>query len=479
MSIAPEKISIQVGLDAKNAQKGLKNIEKTLKGFGKIGKANNRIFSDFLRLAGFAGLTKMTLDAAHFAHSMEVLGNRTGLATEKLAKMSNVWRAWGTDAKSLSTFAQKLAGDLALRRTTGGSAFYSAFRSMGINPLTAGGELKDLKELFGDVADYTQRMKRRGIKEFEIYGILSSVLGMPPEVIQRVMGGRESWNKYYEETAGRVGTITGEETRRNEDLNRAFSETMVNFEIAIQKTTAALSEILIPVLENISQFAKENPKTTSAIGVGLAGGGIYGGARFLHWLFGGAGSGATAGAGASTGLGFLPTLLGAIGLAATPMEILGYNALGQKIQKTKPDLWDDFVNSFAGSTNANPMHRYNFYANLLKDMFESGDISFDELMENVKSNRFGGAYTGIILRKMTENLVSSGGDGLTWQEVWLLSDLQKAERANSYSSNFTQNNNIVISEEEGRPVADSIVKRLGEVKIPNVLTYRNMTGVAN
>ena len=152
MSITPEEISIRVGLDAKPAQKGLKNIEKTLKGFGKIGKANNKIFSDFLRLAGFAGLTKMTVDAGNFAHSMHIVSQQTGIAVDKLSKMRNVWVGLGADKKSLATFTQRMSSDLAGFFTGAGSNFYSAFARMGISPFDKGGNIRDVKELLGDVS---------------------------------------------------------------------------------------------------------------------------------------------------------------------------------------------------------------------------------------------------------------------------------------------------------------------------------------
>ena len=65
MSLTPEKISIDIALNSKKAEKGLKNIEKSLKGFGKIGKANNKIFRDFLKIASVAGLTKMAIEASY------------------------------------------------------------------------------------------------------------------------------------------------------------------------------------------------------------------------------------------------------------------------------------------------------------------------------------------------------------------------------------------------------------------------------
>ena len=472
MSVTPESIAIQVKLDGKQAEKGLKKIEKSLKGFGKIGKANNKIFGDFLRLAGFAGLTKMTIDAAHFAHSMEMLSQRTGIATGKLSQMQSVWAGLGTDAKAFSTFAGRLSSDLAKRYTAGGSAFYSAFANMGIQPLTASGNLKDIRELLGDIANYAQGLN---VPDYAKMNILAERLGMPTEIASQLLHGREAWYKTYDELVQRTSSISEEAIKKNAETNQALAISLNNLKTASQESAAALSDYLIPTLNKISEFAKEYPKTTTAIGLG---GLLYGGSflmnapKLLKGLL-------------PTTIKSIPSLFPLFGVYATLMEMTGNNALGKKIKRTKPDMVDDLVNwadrTFSSSPSLDVMKlskpKEKFWAETLKNWYESGVISSNELREMLGKDEYGGSFVTPLLKEMTKNAPEKFGEhGYSWQNFWGFNNTNGAERMIDYSTNFNQENNITIEGNADMPVVNEMVDRLGSIKIPDVLVMRAMTG---
>lgn len=461
-----EEIVVSFTPDTKKLDKSLKRVEKQLKGFGKIGKANNKIFGDFLRLAGFAGLTKMTMDAAHFAHSMQVLGQQTGIATDKLSKMSSVWKVWGTDAKALATFSKRLASDVAGRKTGAGSPFYSAFRSIGIDPLTKTGDIKDLRSLFGEMADYVQRQKAKGLKEWEITSILEKTFGMPPEVASRLMGGKSSWYQYYDETASRVGDITTEEMKTLDSGLQQLNEALENYSIAIKKSAAGILGFLQEkgIISGVSNFVKKNP-TTSIIGTALA-------ARYAIPM--------AKAAWKAPSLITNPYFAIPFGLYATGMEVSGRNIAGQK-RNTEGDLasnmWKNIVLLPKDLRDLGyRLHQEGEYERKLKSLGSiiGGQYTLDyekttdEISKNVGFLRYLRGYSG------DERIQSELSDYFGW-----LADTQRAERMGNSGYEFNQENNIRIDGNASRETVDYMVDRLGEIKVPNRPIYNAMSGVAN
>ena len=454
MSITPEKISVKFELDAKPAQKGLKNIEKTLKGFGKIGKANNRIFSDFLRLAGFAGLTKMTLDAARFGHSMQVLGQQTGIAVDKLSKMQNIWAGFGADRKAFSGFAQRMSSDLAGHFTGEQSAFYSAFSRMHIPILDRNKNIRDIKELFGDVAQY---ISMENVPDWVKQSKLSQWFGIPFEVSQYMIQGRDAWYQYLEEEAQKVGSLTEEQIRKNDELYKSGHRLLSNFQTSIEKATSEISDGLIPVLNSISNFAKENPLTTAVGGtyLGLGGGLLLGKLGLSLWK----------------GLAFLPHLA-SLGLGG---------AAGYEIAKAFASLYDDSVKGKPYEIQKSYKTRaYEAYAEMLMDWYESGFVSSEELRGFLERNEYGGGYTFALLKEMTKNkpeVFRADGTGYSWQDFWANQDTTRAVRGGSLidSHNIVnQENHFTIND----MTADD-AKTFGEkaaTEIYNPLVWKAMTG---
>ena len=466
-----EEIVVSFTPDTKKLDKSLKRVEKQLKGFGKIGKANNKIFGDFLRLAGFAGLTKMTMDAAHFAHSMQVLGQQTGIATDKLSKMSSVWKVWGTDAKALATFSKRLASDIAGRKTGAGSPFYSAFRSIGIDPLTKTGDIKDLRSLFGEMADYVQKQKAKGLKEWEITSILEKTFGMPPEVASRLMGGKSAWYQYYDETASRVGDITPDEMKTLDEGLQQLNEALENYSIAIKKSAAGILGFLQEkgIISSVSNFVKENP-TTSLIGTALA-------ARYAIPMAKAAWKAPSLMAKAITS----PFLTVPFGLYATGMEISGRNIAGQK-RNTEGDLasktWENILLAPKDLRDYNyRAYKRKRYEKILEGLGSriGGQYTLDyekttdEILKNVGFLRYLRGYSG------DERIQSEISDYLGW-----LADTQRAERMGNSSYEFKQENTFYYNGNMDKEMVDYSATRTGEeMSKANKTIYNAMSGVAN
>ena len=80
-----DKLIFKVIFDGKDAQKGLKDLKKSLKDIQTFGAKH--LTRTFAKLASIVGFTKMTLDASNFARSMTYLAQKTGIASAKLSNM--------------------------------------------------------------------------------------------------------------------------------------------------------------------------------------------------------------------------------------------------------------------------------------------------------------------------------------------------------------------------------------------------------
>lgn len=458
-----EEIVVSFTPDTKKLDKSLKRVEKQLKGFGKIGKANNKIFGDFLRLAGFAGLTKMTMDAAHFAHSMQVLGQQTGIATDKLSKMSSVWKVWGTDAKALATFSKRLASDISGKYAGKDSPFYGAFRRFNVDPLDASRNIKDLRTLFGELAKQaSQRREPKWITQ----NLLEDYFAMPPEVAQKLMEGENAWYKFYDEAASRVGDITPDEMKTLDSGLQKLNEALENYSIAIKKSAAGVLGFLQEkgIISGVSNFVKENP-TTSLIGTALA-------ARYAIPM--------AKAAWKAPSLLTNPLFAVPFGLYATGMEISGRNIAGQK-RNTEGDLssktWQNILLAPKDLRDYNyRAYKEKRYNKILEGLGSQigGQYTLDyekttdEISKNVGFLRYLRGYSG------DERIQSEISDYLGW-----LADTQRAERMNNSTYNISQVNNVRVDGDASRETVDYMVDRLGTIPIKHKPIYNAMSGVAN
>ena len=283
------RVSIIIGADTKPAEKGLKKIEKSLKGFGKIGKANNKIFSDFLRLASVAGLTKMTLDAAHLSHSIDVLGQRTGMTTSKLSKMQNVWEALGSDAKAFDTWAKNVTSSLWAASRGEGSPIEEALAGFGLTGLNEFLEPKDLLSLLGEISNAVSELSGNGNYSMsELQDLLEKRLNIPYEVSSKMFEGEEKFYAYIQEASQRTGNLTEENIKSLNALDLAYKSFSAAMATNLKNSLATVVETTNAVnsLNKVSDFFAKTPNFFLKA-VGAPGEALYEAGRWTYELFAG------------------------------------------------------------------------------------------------------------------------------------------------------------------------------------------------
>lgn len=284
-----EEIVVSFTPDTKKLDKSLKRVEKQLKGFGKIGKANNKIFGDFLRLAGFAGLTKMSIDATHLAHNLTILGQKTGMATSEVSKLRNAWASFGADAKSFDAFSKKMYSDLANRFSAGGSALESALATIGSSGFDEMGKLRSMRDILGDIAEYMKYLvEQEGMEVGVAQSEIEQIFGVPFEVSAKMAGGRESFFAYLEEGIKHTGNITDENIKTLNEFGIAINRYLTAMNTSFQNSLGVVVSTtkLIEKLNEVSKFFAATPDFFVKA-LGAPGEALYESGRWIYELFGG------------------------------------------------------------------------------------------------------------------------------------------------------------------------------------------------
>ena len=242
MAVA-ETITLDVIFNGKKAQMGLKELGKRLNGIQKTAKKTTNAFSKLMKFAGFAGFTKMAIDAAHFGRSMGLLADKTGIATEKLSSMRNAFSAIGGDAKAVDRLLGNITSGLA-RLSMGEGEFAAKLSAMGISAWDSMGNTKRADAVMGDLADWTKSQLAMGRSMAEVSTFLHDNFGIEQDLVNELALGRAGMEQARRERERRTGAVTGGEIASLRSLNESFATLKTTVGVLIDKVMAGLAPVI-------------------------------------------------------------------------------------------------------------------------------------------------------------------------------------------------------------------------------------------
>ena len=249
-------IKIQAILDGKPALVGLDKLTKKMKGLQKPVKTANKMFGKMLKIAGFAGFTKMDIDAGKFGRAMGILADKTGIAASKITSMRNSFAAMGGSAKSIDNLLNNLSTGIA-RLSMGDGSMAATLSSMNISAWDNNGRLKKADVLQGEIADWAKQQKALGRSFAEVAAFLKDNFGIEEDLARQMYtlghGGMEAQRKKIEAQTGR---LTDNELANLQRMNQAFSKLTVTVEVLFQKIAAGLAPVIDFVIEVFTSLAK-------------------------------------------------------------------------------------------------------------------------------------------------------------------------------------------------------------------------------
>ena len=253
--VAVNEVTIDVILNGKKAQMGLKQFAKELKKFENIGKKTNSVFKNFLKIAGVGAFAKMTLDATQLGRSIGFLAERTGIATSKIMGMRTAFSAVGGDARAidrtLSTISRGLAG-----LSMGDGEMASKLASMNISAWDSRGQIKTADVVRGDIAEWTKRQLDAGRTNEEVASFLEKTFGIAYDEFKMLSLGREGMAKREAELAEQVGTINERQRGNLEELFMTFNKLKTTFASFVQQISADFAPIFTFIGELLQQLGR-------------------------------------------------------------------------------------------------------------------------------------------------------------------------------------------------------------------------------
>ena len=238
-----QTLKIDVVLNGKKAQIGLKQLYKQLKGIEKPVKSINGLFGKMLKIAGFTGFAKMAFDAQKLGRELGLISDKTGIAASKISRMQSAFSATGGDAKSLSNALASITSGLS-RISVGDASMASRLAAMNISAWDGSGGLKKADVVLGEIADWSKRQIDMGHSLEEVSQYLQDNFGIQQDLANQLTLGQSGFFKYQEDMAKRVGYLQEDEIDNLKSLNISFSRLKTTIGVLIDKTFAALGPVL-------------------------------------------------------------------------------------------------------------------------------------------------------------------------------------------------------------------------------------------
>lgn len=209
--------------------------QDTIAGFGK----------SLLALGGialsFAGLTELTMHTAEAMAQVELLAERSGLATETIAGMTRAARDFDVSADQVQGSLESV--NLALGGIINGTAprMTRVFKMLGLSAKDAAGQQKDVVTFLGDVAE-----KIKGLSAGAQQQVLSR-LGISPNMVLMLRNGREEFLKLYQ-TAKAGIPWKDEDFKRAEEFSKAWRDAKAQ----IKAVGTAIGLSLMPIFKHFA-----------------------------------------------------------------------------------------------------------------------------------------------------------------------------------------------------------------------------------
>lgn len=224
------------------ARAGIANIGHSLLGLAGLGLS-------------FAGLSALTIHTAEAMAQVELLSERSGLATETIAGMTKAGMQFDITAESMSSGLEYLNGQLGLIAQGAPTRLKMIMKAFGLTATDAQGKTKDVMTFLGDLADKVQSIEAKG---GNAQGLLAR-LQLDRNTILMLRNGREEFLALYD--AAKKGIPFTDEDYKNAE----------KFTLALRRAKGAVSNIgkafaveLMPTFEafltRFNKWWKDNGK---------------------------------------------------------------------------------------------------------------------------------------------------------------------------------------------------------------------------
>lgn len=277
-----QTLKIDVVLNGKKAQIGLKQLYKQLKGIEKPVKSINSLFGKMLKVAGFTGFAKMAFDAQRLGRELGLISDKTGIAASKISKMQSAFSATGGDAKALNNVLSNISSGL-LRISAGDATMSSKLSAMNISAWDSTGRVKSADSVLGDIAEWSKTQINNGRTLQEVSQYLKDNFGIEQDLANQLVMGREGFAKYQESMAEMVGSLDEEQISNLKSLNVSFSRLKTTIGVLSEKIISGL----VPALEFIIDLFQTGFKEAQGVFEELFGSlsDVLGGEDGLNFLF--------------------------------------------------------------------------------------------------------------------------------------------------------------------------------------------------
>lgn len=192
---------------------------------------------------------------------------RLGTTVENLDALSFAAERSGASAQSITTAYRTLAR-AATEAADGAVEYADVFNALGVSIKDGSGKLRDLDELFLDVADSVAGME----SETEALGLAQQVLGRAATDLMVLLKEERGGIEALKDEAIALGGVMSTELA---DASAAYVDAQRNMQEATQGVRNEIAEAFLPILieatNELARWVAANKKNIGSMAVGLAG----------------------------------------------------------------------------------------------------------------------------------------------------------------------------------------------------------------
>lgn len=250
-----QEIFFTARFDGKGAIAGIKKFSKQLKGLNKPINSLNKSFSSLFKVAGIAGLTAMTLNAAKLGREMGLISRKTGIAVENISSMQNAFAASGGDAKEISRTLDRITTGLA-RVSTGDASFTSALSAINISAWDSYGRLKNAEKIRLEMADWIKQQLDAGRTLAEVSTFMSDNFQMSQAEVEHLSVGSAKLLEIQKKYNNEIGVLEKKESDSLNSINNSISKLRATVGVTFDKLIAETAPIIETTLSGIQDMVK-------------------------------------------------------------------------------------------------------------------------------------------------------------------------------------------------------------------------------
>ncbi|MEC9246274.1 MAG: phage tail tape measure protein [Pseudomonadota bacterium] len=243
-------LRVNLGIDTAAFSTGLKKAESGLQKFGKMAKTG-LLAAGAAATAAAGGLAVMVKGTIDSADEMAKASRSFGVPIEELSRLRYAADLSGVSFSNLGNSLRTLNKN-AYDASNGTGAAKDAFAELGVSVANADGRLKSSTQLMGEVADALQNVDDETRKAALSGKIFGERYG--PQLASLLAGGSEGIRQLTSE-ADKFGQVFTQEMGTSAE---AFNDNMARLTGTFGAVSAKITQQLLPILEEFSQWLVDN-----------------------------------------------------------------------------------------------------------------------------------------------------------------------------------------------------------------------------